>query len=157
MCCCGKPTMNGEPGYSWDGKSFGVRSIDPPELEDGDELLYDEPGRCGGLDSHCHHVRLVKRGGRNYSLLVRNGSGDHRIDLGCVFTVAVKSGSLDAMDSNARYWFLLSIYNAARDATEVGRGEEQTKWLMAAIEKRIRTRKMRGYNQVKVWIDPKSA
>lgn len=26
MCCCAKPNVNGEPGYSWDGKSVSTRS-----------------------------------------------------------------------------------------------------------------------------------
>jgi hypothetical protein len=42
---CGKPTINGEPGYSWDGKSVYTRPIDAPALREGDELIYDEPGR----------------------------------------------------------------------------------------------------------------
>ena len=52
MCCCGKPIVNGEFGYKWQPNDApGVRESDPPELCDGDELIYDEPGRCGGLDS----------------------------------------------------------------------------------------------------------
>ena len=154
MCCCGKPTINGEPGYSWDGKTSSVRRVDPPELKDGDELLYDEPGRCGVLDSHSHHIRLVKGRHRNYALLVRNGSGDHRISLGCVFTVAMKSDALGTMDSNARYWFLLSIHNEARAAASDAVDKESAKWRQAAADKRIKTRKLRGRNDIKVWIEP---
>src|ERR1043166_5298780 len=80
MCMCGKPTINGQEGYSWDGKTVGIRQPDPPPL-DGDELLYDEPGRCvAGLDSHCHHLRLTKNGPCFY-LLVRHGAGNERIRL----------------------------------------------------------------------------
>jgi hypothetical protein len=56
---------------SWDGKNVGTREVDAPALLDGDVLLFDEPGRCGGLDSHCYHYRVVKRAG--LSLLVRHG------------------------------------------------------------------------------------
>jgi hypothetical protein len=45
MCCCGKPVINGQEGYSWDGKTFSVRKPFFPELEDGDELIKDLPGR----------------------------------------------------------------------------------------------------------------
>jgi hypothetical protein len=50
MCCCGKPTRNDEPGaYSWDGKTrstYGVTGR-APEIAEGEEIIFDEPGRCG--------------------------------------------------------------------------------------------------------------
>jgi hypothetical protein len=80
MCMCAEPNINGQPGYSWDGKHIGTREVDPPELADGDVLLCDEPGRCGGLDSHCHHYRVVQHYG-SVELLVRHGGGQERIRL----------------------------------------------------------------------------
>ena len=81
MCCCGKPIVNGEFGYKWQPNDApGVRESDPPELRDGDELIYDEPGRCGGLDSHSHHYRVVARTGY-FELLVRHGGGEDRVSL----------------------------------------------------------------------------
>lgn len=71
MCCCAKPNVNGELGYSWDGKNVSTRPVAAPTITDRDTLLFDEPGRCGGMDSHCHHYRLVKDIG--ISLLVRHG------------------------------------------------------------------------------------
>lgn len=152
MCCCGKPTINGERGaFSWDGKTFMTLKPNPPELKDGDDLLYDEPGRCGGCDSHCHHVRLVKRKG-SYELLVRNGCGDHRATLPHLFRLAVSSGALDAMDSNSRYWLLLSIHVAIEDSARDAAEEIRLIWTKAAAEKRIKTRKRRGRDEVTVWI-----
>lgn len=30
MCCCGKPIVNGEPGYKWNcNDDPGVRRVDP--------------------------------------------------------------------------------------------------------------------------------
>src|ERR1035437_10739478 len=99
MCCCAKPNINGEPGYSGDGQTINTRQVDPPALSDGDVLLFDEPGRCGGMDSHCHHYRLVK--GCGTELLVRHGGGDDRM------RVSLPRGfSLDTVDSNTRYWIL---------------------------------------------------
>src|ERR1700679_2419363 len=103
MCMCDKPNINGTPNaYSWDGKSQMTRQPCPPDLRDEDELLYDEPGRCGGLDCHAHHFRLVKSRG-HYDVLVRHGGGDERFSIGG--TVAkLFVPSLEAMDSNGRYW-----------------------------------------------------
>jgi len=152
MCCCGKPTVNGEPGYSWDGKSFGVRQPDPPALAEGDELIHDEPGRCGGLDSHCHHFRVVNNRGL-MTLLVRHGGGDERIKLGS----RPGAKALAVMDSTARYWVLQMLYHVQQHAARDARMDEQMKWARAAIEKRIRVRKQRGvslpHGNVKVWIE----
>ena len=147
MCCCGKPTINGQPGYSWDGKSFSTRPVDPPDLADGDELIYDEPGRCGGTDCHSHHFRLVK-GKKGLAILVRHGGGDERIDFGSWRKVP----SLD-IPVDSRYWLMHMIYSAHSDAVDRAKLERDSHWRHAAAEKRIKTRKMRG--GVKVWIEPK--
>lgn len=82
MCMCGKPTLNGQPGYSWNGARPGIYPINPPDLREGDELLYDEPGRCGGLDSHSYHLRVVRARYGGCVLLVRHGGGDEAVNLG---------------------------------------------------------------------------
>ena len=80
MCCCNEPNINGQEGYSWNGKDSGIRKPYLPELDEGDVLLRDLPGRCGAIDSHCHDLRLV-RSGSFPMLLVGNGAGRHRIRL----------------------------------------------------------------------------
>jgi hypothetical protein len=150
MCMCGKPTRNGEPGYSWNGEPPHIRPVQPPDLKDGDELLYDEPGRCGGLDSHSHHLRVVK-GRFHYALLVRHGGGDERIDLG---STRMAFDALAALDSDARYWLLLRLYHVQSDAARHARDASDAQWRQAAAEKRIKTRKQRGRGSVKVWIEP---
>lgn len=100
MCCCGKPTINGELGYRWnqpDGAP-SIYPVNPPTLGDNDVLLFDEPGRCGGLDAHSHHFRVVRYCG--LSLLVRHGGGDERIRISSTPTLIE---TLTALDSNARY------------------------------------------------------
>jgi hypothetical protein len=79
MCCCASPNVNGQPGYSWDGKSVSTQPVNPPALQERDILLFDEPGRCGGMDSHCHHYRVVKDG--PWISLLRHGGGDERMHL----------------------------------------------------------------------------
>lgn len=149
MCMCGKPTLNGEPGYSWDGQRFSTRPPAPPPLQDGDELLWDEPGRCGGLDCHSHHFRLVK-GRYGYAVLVQHGGGDERVGLGVVARLLVPS--LGALDSNGRFWLFHSLYSTHRDAQADATQERNAHWRKAAAEKRIKTRKVR--EGVKVWIEP---
>ena len=150
MCCCGRPVVNGEMGFKWQPNDApSVRAVNPPELLEGETLLYDEPGRCGGLDSHCHHYRVTLKYGSMF-LVVRHGGGDQRFRLSCAETI---KGPLAVLDSTARYWLLNAIYHAQSNSAREAREMEAAKWQRAAVEKRIRTRKQRGRGTVKVWIE----
>ena len=152
MCCCEKPTINGELGYKWQPNDApGRHQPEPPELAEGDQLLFDEPGRCGGLDSHSHHFRLVRHGCGTVSLLVRHGGGEERIRL---FPHRDLPKILAGLDSTARYWMLATIHAAHRDGETYGRDRERGEWSQAAIDKRIKTRKYPARGMVKVWIEP---
>lgn len=35
MCMCGRSTINGEPGYSWNGEAKTTRPVQPPDLLEG--------------------------------------------------------------------------------------------------------------------------
>ncbi len=147
MCCCGKPTINGEPGaYSWDGKSFMTRPVDPPELASGDELIFDEPGRCGNkIDSHCFHFRIVRTGKCSTDLLVQHGGGMERIHLR-------EGGLLRAIEQagDDRYWLIQSFYHLqnklVREATEA----ESRKWRQAIAQKKVKTRRRKGMIYVEI-------
>jgi len=152
MCCCGKPTVNGQPGYKWQPQDPPrVRPVDPPTLRVDDTILYDEPGRCGGLDSHCHHYRLVDHFGR-IMLVVKHGGGVERFRVSA--TEALLQ-TLASVDTHARYWFLNAIYHAHNDGERKAGLATEARWRRAAAEKRIRTRKQRGRDVVQVWIEPK--
>jgi hypothetical protein len=150
MCCCGQPNVNGTPGYRWQPDDVPrVRPVNPPDLSEGDTLLADEPGRCGGIDHHSHHFRLVmNRFGSGLSLLVRHGGGDERINMG---VMPIKDRLL-AIDSDSRYWLLASLYSVHSSARDEATSAEAHKWSRAAAEKRIKTRRNRS--TVKVWIEP---
>lgn len=150
MCCCGKPTVNGQIGaYSWDGKTFSTRQPWAPTLGENDTLIYDEPGRCGGIDAHSHHFRLVKE--RVYhAILVRHGGGEERIHLGVTARLFIPA--LEQLDSNARYWWMHSLYSQHREAAEAAAQKRDAYWAKAAAEKRIKTRKNKL--GVKVRIEP---
>lgn len=152
MCCCGQPVINGQPGFKWQpGDHPSVYPAMPPELVESDVLIADEPGRCGGIDCHSHHYRLVAYGSC-WSLLVRHGGGDERIRLSR--TEWLKQ-AIAASDSNARYWLFHTIYSAYRNGVETGGEVIAAKWRKAAAEKRIKTRRVRGTDSVKVWIETK--
>lgn len=148
MCCCGKPTINGEPGYSWDGKGRSVYPVSAPTVSDDETVIHDEPGRCGGLDSHSYHFTVVKERFGGYSLLVRHGGGEERIRLGSWPGVGFMAG----LDSNARYWLLQTLYHVQEQAAREAQELELRKWRLAAAEKRIKTRKRRNSDMVDVWI-----
>lgn len=149
MCCCGKPVINGQPGYKWQPNDKpSVRPVDPPALGEHDTLVYDEPGRCGGLDAHCHHFRIVRRRGFLH-LLVRHDGGDECLDLHRTDSFRK---TLESLDSDARYWLLHTIYYAHHDGAQQAREETTQLWRRAAAEKRIKTRKQRNTGTVKVWI-----
>lgn len=155
MCCCDGPNINGTLGYKWQPNDKpGIAYPNAPTLQDGDTLLYDEPGRCGGgaergqgLDSHSFHYRVVKRFSFIY-LLVRHGGGEE-----CISLYGTMEGVLAKLDSNGRYWVLNEIYHTHDRAKRDARETESAKWRIAAAEKRIKTRKLRGRNVSKVWIE----
>lgn len=150
MCCCGKPIINGQFGFKWQPNDEpGVRPLDPPELGENDTLIYDEPGRCGGLDCHSHHYRMIKHYS-SYFLTVQHGGGKESLALSETKTFLE---TLTSIDSNARYWIFHAIYHAASQAERAAGEATSAKWRRAAAEKRIKTRKQRGGNSVRVWID----
>jgi len=147
MCCCGTPNINGQFGYSWDGKNQSTHPINPPELLDGESLIFDEPGRCGGLDSHSHHYRVIARSMGLLVLAVRHGAGDDRVRLSCARTLL---RPLAALDSTSRYWMLNAIYHAHADARRDARDEESARWRSAAVDKRIKIRRSKGLIRVSI-------
>ena len=151
MCRCETPTVNGQPG-KYQSHSY------PPTLQDGDKLLIDAPGRCGtppgcksGIDSHAYHHRLISSYSRHY-ILTRHGGGEERYRLDYGTSGGIPT-ILDA-DPEAQYWLLGLLYNTARMAAESARAVEAARWASAAANKRIKTRKERGYPSVKVRIAP---
>ena len=151
MCCCDQPTINGQLGYKWQPNDTpSIRRPYPPELSEGDELIIDEPGRCGGVDAHCHHYRVVLNHGMA-SLLVQHGGGKESIRLSGKKNLL---SILASLDTHARYWLLHTIYYAHHDGKQEATDKTNGYWMAAAAGKRIRTRKRRGTDRVKVWVEP---
>lgn len=154
MCCCGQPTINGQVGFRWnDPKAApGIHPVNPPALQEGDVLTFDEPGRCGGMDSHSHHFRVVLAKHGTPTLLVRHGGGDERLRVSRTFY-----NSLERLDSNQRYWILRELHGAFREGEQNAREAVTATWRKAAAEKRIRTRRLPAQGLIKVWIETKGA
>lgn len=147
MCFCGTPTVNGQASKDpW--------RVNPPSVKDDETILFDEPGRCGGIDSHAYHFRVVTtyKNQGFADLLVRHGGGEERIRL--AFYPGIRL-PLAATDSNGRYWMLHAIYHAHADAYRLGRDLESQSWRQAAAEKRIKVRKVRGQNTMRVTVEPR--
>jgi hypothetical protein len=150
MCCCGKPTINGQPGYKWQPNDPPmIRPAYPPELGEHDTLIYDEPGRCGGLDAHCHHYRIVKEFGSLY-LLVRHGGGEERFRL---HDTPNLTATLASLDTNARYWLLHAIYYSHSDGERDAQAKTAEEFRRAFVDGRLKKRKVRGQNCYKVTIE----
>lgn len=152
MCCCGTPTINGiDRTYRWQpNDNPSIRPANPPDLQDREHLLIDAPGRCGGLDSHSHHYRLVTNG-IFASLLVRHGGGDERIHH--ISQMVVKS--LATMDQTAAYWLMNAIFSAYHNGKREGSQTTERKWREAASEKRIKVRRSTKYQSTTVTIAPR--
>ena len=147
MCFCGTPTVNGQPSKDpW--------RVNPPTVAEKEIIIFDEPGRCGGIDSHAYHFRVVATspGGHWAYLLVRHGGGDERV---LISNAPAVLKALEALDTNGRYWMLHAIYHAQADAYRKGRDLEAQSWRQAAAEKRIKVRKVRGQSAMRVTVEPR--
>lgn len=144
MCYCGTPTVNGQPGEF-------LNHLRPPDLSTDDTLVFDEPGRCGGIDCHAYHYRLVKTPFGGADLLVRHGGGSVRVRIS---NPKALIAAMEALDSHGRFWVFSSIYFAHSDAQRAAHESEAATWRQAAAEGRIKTRKLRGKDAVRVTIIP---
>lgn len=139
---CKQPTINGQPGYSWNGEESHTLRVLPPSIPEGATLLFDEPGRCGhGIDSHCHHFRVYELRGHRYCV-VRHGGGEQ--------TYPMRDGfrCIDAMDSDGRYWLLQATYHTIESAMRDAARDVRQLWELATIQKRVKVRRRGGRTRI---------
>lgn len=132
-----------------------------PETPDGHEVLFSEHGRvldlkaAGGNYDVCYrsyaYTVTAASGGLTH-LRVKHGGGEESYRIGYRNDPLVKA--LGRLDSDARYFILHGIREQATQAARSATDRTELHWRQAAAEKRIRTRKIRGENKVKVWIEP---
>lgn len=141
-------------------KNWGAEEWRAPTLDDGDVLLFSECGRVvkagtyghgqDDIDYRSHYFRIVKYGGGAY-LLVKHGGGEERVQLD--YSASRVAQFFKPLDSSERYLLMHLFYNmhvkARREATE----KTAADYRKAFAEGRLKKRKVRGSNNVKVWID----
>lgn len=151
MCCCGQPIINGQMGYKWQPNDTpSIRKPYPPATQEDEIVLFDEPGRCGGMDAHSHHYQVIKWLS-SYHLVVQHGGGRESFRLS---TTKHFLSMLESLDTNTRYWLLHALYHAYSDGEKRGQENTSSYWRSAAAEKRIKVKKLRNQNLVKVLVEP---
>ena len=154
MCNCKSRfpsgTVNNTPGgYAWNDNRFHTYNDPPISPREGEDVVFDEPGRCSGarVDSHSHHVALISNGGL-LSVICRHGGGEFRYSIPEYRSQIINM--LARMTSDERYWFLLSIWEGMDHAAKEARIDTSREWQRAAIEKRIRVRSRKGMRRAEV-------
>ena len=144
-----KPTLNSECNYGVAG----------PTIQKGETIVYDEEGRCcpqvngkGSTDYHSHHFRVFKNEYSGHRFAVKHGGGEESYNM-YPHTRVVEM--LAKLDSDSRYLMLYALWSQWSDGDSKGYANADAKWRKAAAEKRIKTRKMPGRADVKVWIEPR--
>lgn len=141
-------------------RDVGAEAWRMPTLAEGATRIFAEPGRVldlkargGNYDvcyrSHAFAVDALPRD--DYRVTVKHGGGEESVKVRREFVQA-----LHGMTSDARYFVLYELMDSrathARAAAERVRGE----WSQAFADGRLKKRKQRGTNSVRVWIEPKN-
>lgn len=155
MCMCDKPNINGQPGYQWNSFGTMTHPLNPPQLLEDDNILYDEPGRCGGTDSHSYHFIVVERMD-SLLLLVKHGGGEDSIRIGSTranHRRGIREALKNATDSNARYWIMQTLYHMVQDERSISTDKERETWSKAAREGRLKIRSRQGNKYAEILPD----
>jgi hypothetical protein len=82
--------------------------------------------------------------------MVQHGGGRERM---CLSVTAHFREIVFSLDANQLYWLCHTIRYAYSDGKREGTEETRAFWQSAALDKRIKTRKVRGSDHVKLWVD----
>lgn len=153
MCMCDKPNINGQKTYKWmKSHSKSIYPLNPPETFIDDVILFDEPGRCGGTDSHAFHFIVIERMG-SLLLLVKHGGGEDSIRIGSTrgnHRRGIREALENATDSNARYWLMQTLYHTVQDERRLSTEAERSIWSKAAREDRLKIRSRQGQKYAEI-------
>ncbi|HET6725864.1 MAG TPA: hypothetical protein VFH85_07660 [Gammaproteobacteria bacterium] len=131
-----------------------------PTVPEGDTVLFNEPGRVldrktdGGNTDVCYsaHCFMVTAGKYGPAMLrVRHGAGEESWRIGWACDPIMEA--LGMLDSNARFFMLHSMMRAHHESAERTAARVGGKYLQAFADGRLKKRKLRGRNEIKVWIE----
>lgn len=132
-----------------------------PALKHGDVIMYDEPGRIvsrtpenrpgDGVDYRSHWYRLIKPAFGPWTLLVRHGGGDERVELGYDYNNF--PAIFDPLTSNARYLLMNQLMLTHRAGENEGRDKTTYRYKKAFAEGRLKKRKLPKQEAFKIWIE----
>jgi hypothetical protein len=129
-----------------------------PTVPEGEILLHDEPGRVLDQDSYrvcysAYHYRLTQAGkGGRLMLRVKHGGGEECQGLG--YPNPQNLAAFAALDSNGRFILFHMLRTAGADGAKHAAASVRHEYAQAFTDGRLRKRKERGVNRVKVWIEP---
>jgi len=132
-------------------ENWGAEPGRAPDIQPGDEIIFDECGRVlGSTDYRSHWFRLVKDQYGSPYMLVKHGAGQERIKVG--WSKRLYS-ALAGMDSDSRYFMLHTLYRMRTDALREASTETAREYRAAFVEGRLRKRKLPSKGTHKVWIE----
>lgn len=115
-----------------------------PTVQDGDTVVFSEHGRSvNHVDFKSHWLMLVKAHYGGYWLCVKHGGGEERISIGYHHT-ATGLLALSALEADARYLVLYTLYTTHSDATRQAREATAHRYQLAFLEGRLK-RKQRNH------------
>lgn len=117
----------------------------------GNNVLLEEKGRViGEVDYNCYTLKLVRDMGFHH-LYVTHGAGEEKISLIHVKEQVIKN--ILNMDPDTRFLTLFAFYDIAKSEFQKGFNKAEVIYQRAAAEGRLKTRKVRGENRVRVWVE----
>lgn len=120
----------------------------------GNNVLLEEKGRViGEVDYNCYTLKLVRDMGF-YHLYVTHGAGEEKISLIHVKEQVIKN--ILNMEPDTRFLTLFAFYDIAKSEFQKGFNKAEITYQRAAAEGRLKTRKVRGKNRVRVWVEEPS-
>lgn len=131
--------------------SYQERGLRFPALEEGEEVVFDEPGRIlppttedgHSTDCRSHYFRVTKPKFAEYRLRVKHGGGEEWWNLD--YSDRTVFG-LRQMDSDSRYrllWLIMDAHNA-------GERKGEDKYRKYFLEGRLKKRRKNGTTYVQV-------
>ena len=146
------------------GENWGADPLRAPKLEEGETVMFSEHGRIvkantyghgrNGIDYRSHYFTIVKTAYSGCALLVKHGGGEERFKLD--YSAPRVAQFFEPLDSTARYLLMHAFYSVHEDAARDAKAATAQEHKLAFAEGRLKKRKQRGADAVKVWIEARA-